>query len=378
MPMPRDFLWPLAMCTAIVVAIGAGFSLRSTAAGIQGSGKLPGLQEELREDPASPYRWCDLGEAFLQDGQNKKARYCFEQARLLAPDIPPIWMRAMFFHLQNDETPAALHCSARVLQLVPDYDQVIFNYYDRFVPRVAEVLPHLAGNRRAGQLYFRHLLKSAATEDVALAWTWLRDRSFAQDRLAAEYLDFLLSHKESSEAAKTWASYLAARRGDYPDRNLIFNGDFESEPTGAALDWRITDIPGVDTNRDPRSGRSGGASLHIVFHGTENLNYGHTSQTVCVHPGEYRFQAFVRTKDLTTDEGLRFHLVDPESAARLDVHTGQLTGTNDWTKIEKTLTIPPGTNVIAVQLCRLPSWKFDNKIDGEAWLAGVSLTRNQQ
>jgi hypothetical protein len=118
--------------------------------------------------------------------------------------IPPIWMRAMFFYLQCEETAAALDSSARVLKIVPNYDDDVFNYYDRFVPTVAEVLPYLADNGRASQAYFSHLLKTGTTENAAVAWMWLRDRSFSQDQLAVEYLDFLLRHRESGEAAKAW------------------------------------------------------------------------------------------------------------------------------------------------------------------------------
>jgi hypothetical protein len=124
----------------------------------------------------------------------------------------------------------------------------------------------------------------------------------------------------------------------------------------------------VDTGRDGNHARNGNYSFHIVFHGTENVNYHHTAQTVCVRPCEYHFRAFVRTRELTTDEGLRFHVFDPASSARLDVFTEQLTGTNDWTPLEKTLTVPPGTNLIAVQVSRIPPEKFDNKTDGEAWV----------
>jgi hypothetical protein len=368
MPSPRDLVWPVAMCTAITLAITAAHSLLPPGAPLS-------LQQALRQDPASPYRWCDLAEGLQQEGQRDQARYCFRQACALAPNIPPIWIRAMFFYLQGEETAAALDSSARVLKLVPNYDDVIFNYYDRFVPTVAEVLPHLADNGRAGQAYFHHLLKSGTTENAAVAWTWLRARSFSKDQLAVEYLDFLLRHKECGEAVKVWASYLAARRGDYPSPNLIFNGDFETQPTGAALDWRITAIPGVDTGRDEHSARNGGYSLHIAFHGAENLNYHHTAQMVCVRPGEYRFRAFVRTREVTTDEGLRFHIFAPDSSARLDLYTAQLTGTNDWTPLEKTVEILPGTNLIAVQVSRIPSEKFDNKISGEAWVDTVSLTR---
>jgi hypothetical protein len=45
-------------------------------------------------------------------------------------------MRAAFFHFQMEETDAAIRCSAKVLKTVPNYDGVIFNYYDRLVPGV--------------------------------------------------------------------------------------------------------------------------------------------------------------------------------------------------------------------------------------------------
>ena len=64
---------------------------------------------------------------------------------------------AAFFHFQMEETEAAIQCSARVPRTAPDYDEAIFNYYDRLAPNVDAVLPHLGDNRRAGQAYFRHL-----------------------------------------------------------------------------------------------------------------------------------------------------------------------------------------------------------------------------
>jgi hypothetical protein len=69
---------------------------------------------------------------------------------------------------------------------------VIFNYCDHLVPSVEEVLPHLGDNRRAGQACFRHLLGSVATGSARTAWEWLRERPFADDGLAPEYLDLIL------------------------------------------------------------------------------------------------------------------------------------------------------------------------------------------
>jgi len=155
------------------------------------SGNPESLRQALRRDAASPYRWCDLGEGLLQGGKKDEARYCFEQALQLGPNVPPVLMRAAFFHFQTDETAAALERSARVLQLVPSYDDVIFQYYDKAVTTVAEVLPYLSGNRRASQAYFRHILASGRTDDAKVVWEWLGTQGFRENRLTAEYLELL-------------------------------------------------------------------------------------------------------------------------------------------------------------------------------------------
>ena len=130
---------------------------------------------------------------------------------------------------------------------------------------------------------------------------------------------------------------------------------------------------GAETEREDQGARGGQWSLHISFQGAENLSYRHAAQTVCAGTGEYVFQAYARTRDPTTDEGIRMHIFDPESSARLDVYTEQLRGTNDWTRLEKRRRIRAGTRLILVQVCRMPSWKLDNRIKGEAWLDDVSL-----
>lgn len=38
------------------------------------------FRRALEKDPASASRWCDLGESFLESGDEDKARYCLRQA----------------------------------------------------------------------------------------------------------------------------------------------------------------------------------------------------------------------------------------------------------------------------------------------------------
>jgi hypothetical protein len=48
-------------------------------------------------------------------------------------------------------------------------------------------------------------------------------------------------------------------------------------------------------------------------------------------------------------------------------------GTNDWTRIEKTFEVPNGIQVVRLEIGRLNSMMFDNKIGGTAWVDELQL-----
>jgi hypothetical protein len=343
-----------------------------TSAGLAASVAL--YRQALARNPASPYRWCDLAEALLASGDTRQARDGFSQALRLGPDIPPILLHVAGFYFRQNETRPALRTMARILALVPDYDGLLFSYYDRMGVSLDEILADgVPAARRPAQSYFRHLLTSASPDDAEKAWQWVRSRGLEDDTLAGDYVGFLLGHRRCEAAADTWAQHLGPRRRDYRRGNLLFNGGFEFEPVRCPLDWRVSQIPEVEVSRDGKMAHSGQWSLRIDFRGKENLNYSHVSQTVCVRPGPLRFQAYVRTEGITTDQGVGFRVFDPESPARLDARTAQLSGDSDWRPLELAFVVPPETRLLVVQVRRPPSLKFDNKIAGTAWVDDAVL-----
>src|SRR5436309_1495701 len=113
----------------------------------------------LTRNPASPYRWCDLGEALLESGEVEHARYCFSRAYEFGPHVVPVLMRIANFHFRLGEKSQAFEAMAQVLAQVPDYDAVIFSYYDRMGVDIRDILDHgLLVDRRAAQSYFRYML----------------------------------------------------------------------------------------------------------------------------------------------------------------------------------------------------------------------------
>ena len=328
----------------------------------------------LQRDPQNPYRWADLGEAFLEAGQKEEARYCYGQVLALAPHSAPFLLRAANFHFQIGENEEALPITAWILMLIPDYDSVIFSEYARLVDRPEDVLRYgLPEDRRAAESWLRFLIQAERLDDAQRTWEWVVGRGYADDALAGEYVEFLIRQGRPDLAASTWARYLGTRAGDYGKSTYLFNGGFESEPAQSPFDWSVARTQGVEVARDCTTAWSGKCSLRVSFAGTQNLDFAAASQMTLVKPGPYRFHAFIRSEGLTTDQGIRFRVSDAEAPARLDVTFGQFIGTRPWSGVERDFVVPPATRLLQVQVIRQPSMKFDNKVGGTAWIDELSL-----
>ena len=92
-------------------------------------------------------------------------------------------------------------------------------------------------------------------------------------------------------------------------------------------------------------------------------------------PGVYLFQAFVRSEGMTTDQGIGFRILDTETPPGLDVRTEKVVGAPDWKKLETTFVVQGQTRLIQIQVVRQPSFKFENKISGVAWIDTARLLR---
>lgn len=334
----------------------------------------PELLQALRRDPNAPNRWSDAGQRMQQMGSAAKADYCFTRAVDLAPHIPPVLMEAADHFFAAQQPVRAMHLMARVLADTDTYDDFIFGWYaDRHLSVDRILQDGLPPGPRAAQSYMRQLI---ATEDPEQpkVWAWLTARGFSDLALAREYLGALFARKDYGQAAAAWAAFLAKDRGDFLAANFIYNGGFERDFTNTPLDWRTGDREGVEVAVDNQVAHSGSRSLRIRFAGKENLSYHETGLTIFVKPGRYRFTAYLRLDNLTTDQGIGFHLYDAEQSARLDVRTGQFTGTHDWQRIERMIAVPSNTRLIDLDVSREPSQKFDNAIRGTVWIDDVSLT----
>lgn len=329
-------------------------------------------QEALRRNSASPDRWSDLGEAFLAAGRIQEARYCFTRATALGPESPPTLWRTAQFYTQIHDTSRSQEYMGRLLSLMPQYRDLVFGTYVSSGATVVDTFEHGFPTGGLAQEYFGYLLtQDLSLEDSRRAWEWLKAHSLNDSRLAAEYVDWLSGKREYSLAHDVWKHSVGKFDHAYLNPNLVFNGSFESEPLQSGLDWRYSETPGARVMRDSAIAFSGASSLRIEFDGTTNLNFNAVTNDVVVSSGRYHFRAWVRTSELTTDQGIAFQLTD--LSGRSTFGTMPLTGTHDWIPVDLDFALAGPARLIRISVVRRSSWKFDNKISGKAWIDGVSL-----
>lgn len=340
-----------------------------------GAERIARLERAVEREPASPYAWCSLGEAFRENGSAQKAAYCMSRAVDLGGSIPSILMRSANFHFSEGDTDAALTATARILELVNSYDEVIFSSYRRFGVPISRVLSHgLPADSRPRQGFFRHLLNWGESSQVQLTWETLARESRTNDDLAGLYIDYLLSRGLCGQAMNIWPVHLGERRGDYPEANLLFHGGFEDEPTGTRLDWQIDEVDGVTVERTPEA-YAGEYALKLTFEGTQNVAYSQTSQSTCLSAGEYVFQATVRSEGITTDQAPYFRISEHPPSDRIHVQTSPWAGTQEWTTVKASFLLTASMTPVVVQIRRDQSLQFDNKIRGYLWVDDVRITK---
>ena len=127
-------------------------------------------------------------------------------------------------------------------------------------------------------------------------------------------LDMLIATGHVDEARVVWNQALQAAgvpRESDAGGSLVWNGGFENEPLDGGFDWRFFPIEGAEMRWDEEDLHSGRRSLRVDFDGKTNVDFENVWQYVPVSPStSYRFSAFFRTEDLTTDSGIHFDIRD--------------------------------------------------------------------
>ncbi len=334
------------------------------------------LPYALLRDPASPFRWCELGSALLDNGYADDARTCFERALVLGPNLVSNLSLVARYYTRVGEHVESLKISGRILGLTPGYARDILESYTSSSYRLADTLEYgLPPDPAVARQYLRVLMRIAEPDAVRQAWDWMAARGIPDRELTGQYVAHLVRLRDYDRARAIHLEALGGRRGGYLTRDFVYNGGFEDEPSGSVFDWRISPARDVEIERDAKVARSGGHSLRIDFSGKANIAFRHVFQETLPEPAMYRFRAWVRTEDVSTDKGVAVRVYDADAPARFSFRSEEFRGTRGWTEIAADLAVGPETRRVRIEVVRDPSEKFDNMIRGRAWIDGVALEK---
>ena len=327
----------------------------------------------LERNAASPFTWAHAGEGYQASGDPARARDCAARSLQLGSSVAAAQMQVLNYYVGEDDREHVLSTGRRLLSLVRQYDDFVFRYYDAVEASVETVLARgLPDQSDAAISYLEHLIGKPDQVGAERTWAWMRSRSLGDDATANSYAGFLLRCGSIEKAWGAWNSYFHdAERLRGP--SLVRNGGFEAELSGGVFDWRVTPVEGAEARLDAGCRHSGTRALRIDFAGTHNLEYRHVAQRVLAVPGSrLRLRAWVRTENLTTNEGVAIEVADMEHGA-FRVQTEPVTGTTEWRRLECTFLLPKGVRLLELEVLRKPSWKLDNKIQGTVWLDDITL-----
>jgi tetratricopeptide (TPR) repeat protein len=331
-------------------------------------------------DPRSAETWLGLASAYESVGDLAPARDAFLQARKAYPLSAEVSWQYGNFLLRQDELQSAFTEMRRAVEADPKRGAEALSRALRAEPDVARILDRVLPPIR--DVYVDVILDQITdghTENALKVW----------DRLAAIHPNLplrnvftltgdLLAKKRITEARRVWdQAVVFAGMADLqgPRGSVLWDGGFESGVTGGGFSWIIPDnFRGVQISVDVGEKHSGNHSLRLTFDGKSNVNFMGVCHYVPVQPSTpYRFSAWVHTRELTTDQGIRFQLHSLGVQDNSVVVTPDLHGSQPWTQIENPWV--SGKDVQEVQVClvRFPSDQAENGIQGAAWVDDVAL-----
>jgi tetratricopeptide (TPR) repeat protein len=331
-------------------------------------------------DPHSAETWLGLGSAYESRSDLAQARNAFLHAKKsyqLSAEVS--WQYGNFLLRQGELQPAFSEMRravesdhthggeafSRSLRVEPNVDQIL----DRVLPPNRDVYVDVISDQIAdGQT------------DIALQ-VW--NRLFAiQPRVPLRdvypLIGALRNSQRIADARSVWdqavvLAGMAELQG--PLGSVLWDGGFESGVTGVGYSWFFSEgLRNMQISIDVQEKHSGNHSLRLTFDGQSIVTSTDICHYVPVQPSSsYRFSAWLKTRAITTDQGIRFQLRSLGTEDRSVAVTPEVHGSEPWTRIE----IPwsSGKDVQEVQVClvRSLSDQLENKIKGTTWIDDVAL-----
>ncbi len=344
---------------------------------------LPGAIDDYRKavqvDPRSAHFWMDLASGYEEMGDDARARDAYLRAKAVYPGSGEVAFHFGNFLLREQEYPQAYAELQRAVRADPSLLPLAISRTWRSSDDVGDLLNDVLPANQEAYLQALDFFSSIHQAEPGLA-VWQRLIALGKGlplQRVLPFFDELIHEDRGDEARRAWREALAAAglpHDEPANQNRVWNGNFAHDFINGGLDWRWMPLLDAEMGFDPEPAPNGSRAVRLDFNGGTNLELAAPAEYVpAEHSHNYHFHAYMRTEGITTESGVRFGISDPNHNGALNVLTDNFTGSHSWTPVEADFTTGPDTHFLLVELFRGPSRLFENKLEGTAWIADVSV-----
>ena len=250
------------------------------------------VETALAADPLNAWAYRLLGQlAEVEQSGPKTMRLMQAAARhSLEETIAVDWMMRKSF--ENKDYPAAAFYADALLRNHPqlmDYASPILGRMAENKDAMGQLEKLLATNPPWRSQFFQGFGAVITDARTPLA-ILLSLKNTAVSPTAADlrgYMSFLFQHKLYDLAYYTWLQFLPSEQ--LANAGFLFNGSFETEPSGLPFDWAMPQGVGIILDIAPKPEAVDKHALFLEF-GQGRVNFPGVFQTVMLPPGAYRFK----------------------------------------------------------------------------------------
>ena len=337
-------------------------------------------KKALEIDPSSTAAWLELAAAYESQNNLPAARNAYLTAKKTYPASAEVSWRYGNFLLRQEQLNSAFTEIRRAVEVDPNRAAEAFSRCARVEPDAEVILNKVLPSNAYVYLSVMRDLTSEGEVDSALkVWNRLATMH-PQLKMQDIFLLVMKLHDtgHAQEAHSVWeqaAALTGAAQFDGPKDSAVWDGGFESDVTGDGYAWRFSNgANSAQIGFDPHQMHSGKRSLRVSFDGSSDVDFRDVCQTVPVEARTpYELSAWMATKDLTTDQGVRLEL-KPRTGSAAVANTEQMHGTQDWTRVTTVWGGASDSQEMEICLRREASDQDDNKIRGTVWVDDVALT----
>jgi hypothetical protein len=187
------------------------------------------------------------------------------------------------------------------------------------------------------------------------------------------YLNFLVARKFYALAYYAWLQFLSP--DELSGAGLVFNGGFETVPSGLPFDWSITPGAGVMIDIDTVPDDNGNRALFARFE-DGRVDFGRVGQLIMLAPARYRLEAAYKGR-LVGQRGLRWRVTCAGEPATPIGESEMIKGISPaWKVIEFSVEVPESdcpAQYLHLDLdARMASERF---VSGEVWFDNLRISR---